>query len=52
MGGSFDAVEGAGDDDGIEIGLCCQHGFSLSDAGGILWSNVYASGGGLLWITW
>ena len=26
VGGSFAAVEGAGDGDGIEIGLCCQYG--------------------------
>src|SRR2546429_5052173 len=30
MGGCFDAVEGACDGDGIDIGLCCQHGFFLS----------------------
>src|SRR2546430_17481883 len=30
MGGGFDAVEGACDGDGIDIGLCCHHGFFLS----------------------
>src|SRR5438045_3758739 len=30
MGGSFDAVEGACDGDGIDIRLYCHHGFFLS----------------------